>query len=506
MTSKKACLIILDGWGIGKLPERSAIAQSKKPFFDKLWQENPHSTLVTFGLDVGLPPGQMGNSEVGHMNLGAGRVVYQELARIHASILDGSFFHEKALKETFEYAQKNQKPVHLMGLVSDGGVHSHIDHLLALCKMASSYDIPKVYIQAFTDGRDVDPKSGVNYIDKLQEALRAYPNQSIATICGRYYAMDRDHRWERIKIAYDALVNGVGELSHDYVKSMEENYKNGITDEFLKPLISSHKEGRISDGDAVIFFNFRTDRPRQLTEVLTQKAQPDYEMHPLDLYFTTMTKYDETYRGIHVVFNSDDLNLTLGEVLEQHGLTQVRIAETEKYPHVTFFFSGGREQPFKGEQRILVPSPKVATYDLQPEMSAVEVTHAIIKEIKANKPNFVCLNYANTDMVGHTGVFEAAVKATETVDGCLAQLIPLLKDCGYETLILADHGNSDYMINDDGSPNTAHSMNPVPLIFVSAREHQKKLKDGRLADIAPTILSLLGLERPETMTGEVLVV
>ncbi len=500
-TPHKAILIILDGWGINPDPEVSAIEKADTPFMDMLWKKYPHATLRTDGLNVGLPEGQMGNSEVGHMNLGAGRIVYQDLVKINKAIENGNFFENETLKKAFDYTQKNHKKVHLIGLVSDGGVHSHINHLFALIDVAEKFDVP-VYIHAFTDGRDVDPHSGIRFIRQLQSYIQNKPAK-IASVVGRYYAMDRDRRWERIKKAYDLLVKGRGRKAKDLIKAVEESYKEGITDEFIEPIVHVDEKGNplavIEPGDVVIFFNFRTDRGRQLTRVLSQEDFPEYDMKKLPLYFVTMTNYDDTFKNVHVVFPKEDLKNTLGEIVSKAGKTQLRIAETEKYPHVTFFFSGMREEPFPGEDRILIPSPKVATYDLKPEMSAYEVTDALLKRLGKNPPDLVVLNYANGDMVGHTGVFEAAVKAVEAVDKNLSRLVPAALKKGYDILILADHGNADKMINEDGSPNTAHTTNPVPVILVSNRI-KPKLKNGILANVAPTLLKLLNLPINSQMT------
>ena len=506
--NKKAILIILDGWGHGPKPEASAIAQANTPFMDSLYKKYPNSELITFGEDVGLPEGQMGNSEVGHMNIGAGRVVYQELARINKSIREKDLHKNAVLIEAFEYARGNNKKVHLLGLVSDGGVHSHTRHLKALCDITQEYDLEKVFIHGFTDGRDTAPNGGKGFV---KEVLDHIENQSVelATLVGRYYAMDRDKRWERVKLAYDVLVNGEGRHTKDALAAIEENYAAGVTDEFLKPIVLCHEDGtpkaKIEEGDVVLFFNFRTDRPRELTQVLSQEDMPEFDMKKLALYYVTMTRYDETFKNIKVLFTKDDVTLPLGEVLANAGKTQTRIAETEKYPHVTFFFSGGSETSLKGEKRIMIPSPKVSTYDLKPEMSAYEITESIIEDIRANQPDFICLNYANTDMVGHTGVFEAGIKAAEVVDDCLQKLIPVCLDYNYNALVIADHGNSDYMINEDGSPNTAHTMSPVPCILISNEVKNEKIRDGRLADIAPTILDILGMKQPELMTGQTLI-
>lgn len=507
MDTRKAILLILDGWGHGPDPKVSAIAQGKTPFVDSLYKKYPNSELTTFGMQVGLPEGQMGNSEVGHLNIGAGRIVYQELTRITKAIADNEFHTNEVLTELMKKAEKGNKTLHFMGLVSDGGVHSHIDHLKALCDVAEGYDIDHVFIHAFLDGRDCDPKSGKGFIKEIVDHTK---NQkaSIASIIGRYYAMDRDHRWERTKKAYDLLVNcEADKVTNDPVSAIQEYYDQDITDEFMEAILVDNDTDAqaIQNGDVVLFFNFRTDRPRQITEVLTQKDYPEYEMHTLDLTFGTMTTYDENFEGINVLFTKDNLKNTMGEVVADAGLTQVRIAETEKYPHVTFFFSGGREAEFKNEKRILINSPKVATYDLQPEMSAGEIKSAIIKEIKEHTPDFICLNFANTDMVGHTGVFEAAKKAAETVDGCVNEIVETCLDFDYEIIIIADHGNSDFMVNPDGSPHTAHTLNPVPVIYVSNHTEGKTIKEGKLADIAPTLLSLMGIEAPKEMTGEILI-
>ncbi len=507
--TKRAFLLILDGWGLGQKPEADAIRQANTPFFDSLWEKYPHSTLVTHGEDVGLPDGQMGNSEVGHLNIGAGRIVWQELARINKAVRERELHNNKVLLEALDYAKTTGKSVHFMGLVSDGGVHSHIEHLKALCDIAVENGNQQVFVHAFTDGRDCDPKSGAGFLEDLSKHIENKPVK-IASVVGRYYAMDRDKRWERVKLAYDLLVNGQGEPVTDIPAAIRKSYEAGVTDEFLKPMRNANFQFPISNiqpGDAVISFNFRTDRCREITQVLTQEDMHEYNMHTLPLHYVTMTRYDDTFRDVKVMFEKDDVTMTMGEILEKAGKTQVRIAETEKYPHVTFFFSGGREAPFKGERRIMCPSPKVATYDLQPEMSAPDIRDAIMKDIRENEPDFICLNFANTDMVGHTGVFAAAMKAAETVDQCLSQIVPLALQHDYACLIIADHGNSDYMINDDGTPNTAHTKNPVPCILVSRHlAGNEKLRDGRLADVAPTLLTLMGIEKGKEMTGESLIV
>ncbi|HEU5167199.1 MAG TPA: 2,3-bisphosphoglycerate-independent phosphoglycerate mutase [Chitinophagaceae bacterium] len=507
MAAKKIILVIMDGWGLGKVASADAIQNAKTPFVSSLYSKYPNTTLITCGEAVGLPDGQMGNSEVGHLNLGAGRIVYQELQRINVAVRDGSFAENEVLLNAIRFAKKNNKPLHLLGLVSNGGVHSHIDHLKAIIDVCKKENLSDVFIHAFTDGRDCDPKSGLGFIKELQGHLNNSVGK-IASVSGRYYAMDRDKRWERIKLAYDALVNGVGEKATDAIEAVENSYSKNITDEFIKPtvIIAEDQEPlvKIKDGDVAICFNFRTDRCREITQVLTQMDLPDHGMKRLSLNYTTMSEYDKTYKDVHVVFETDNLHNTLGEVLQQHGLKQIRIAETEKYPHVSFFFSGGREKPFDGEKRIMIASPKVATYDLKPEMSAFEVTDALLSEIKNKTADFICLNYANADMVGHTGVWKAAIKAVETVDKCVQQIVTVGLENGYTTFLTADHGNSDYMINEDGSPNTAHTMNPVPL-FIIDNEFKGKVKSGKLGDIAPTILTLMQLPIPKEMTGEVLI-
>ena len=493
-------LIIMDGWGHGPDPTRSAIAQAHTPFINSLYQKYSNTELVTWGEEVGLPDGQMGNSEVGHLNIGAGRIVYQELMRINKAIASGELAKNETLVATLKYCKENKKPLHLMGLVSNGGVHSHISHLEALCDIAKEYGLVKdqVFIHAFTDGRDCDPKSGLGFLKDLQEHLKNSAGQ-IASVVGRYYAMDRDNRWERVKIAYDLLVHGTGTKTSDILKAVEASYYAGVTDEFIKPIASENFEP-IKNGDAVLCFNFRTDRCREITKALTQQDFPEQGMRKLDIHYTTMTIYDHNFKNVSNIFDNGDLKNTLGEILSLNNKTQVRAAETEKYPHVTFFFSGGREKEFTGEKRIMVPSAKVATYDLQPEMSALPLTEKILTEIDANKPDFICLNFANADMVGHTGVFKAAIKAVETVDSCVKQITEKALGYDYTLLITADHGNADYMINDDGSPNTAHTKNPVPLILVD-NDFKPVLHRGILADIAPTVLKLMDLPKPGEMTG-----
>ena len=506
MEQKRAMLVIMDGWGLGRVPSADAIRQANAPFVSSLYGSYPNTTLVTCGEDVGLPDGQMGNSEVGHLNLGAGRIVYQELQRIHVAIRSGEFARSEAVKSAIEYARTQDKALHLIGLVSDGGVHSHTEHLKAITSICREAGLDKVFIHAFTDGRDTDPKSGLNYLEGLQDHLDRSCGR-IASITGRYYAMDRDKRWERVKLAYDAMVHGIGTPVSDPISAVRASYEAGVTDEFIKPLIVTDADGlpvaRIADGDAVICFNFRTDRCREITEVLTQRDMPEFGMRALTLDYTTMTEYDKTYRNVKVIFRNDNLTMTLGEVIARAGLQQIRIAETEKYPHVTFFFSGGREAPFEGERRIMAPSPKVATYDLQPEMSAQELTDAIVPEIEARSAHFICLNYANADMVGHTGDFQAAIKAVETVDRCVQRVVEAGLKAGYTIFLTADHGNADFMINEDGSPNTAHTLNPVPL-FVIDRDWKGGLTPGKLGDIAPSILHMMGLPVPEEMTGRIL--
>ncbi len=504
-TIKKAALIILDGWGINHDPAVSAIEAADTPFFDSLWNKYPHATLITYGEDVGLPEGQMGNSEVGHLNIGAGRVVYQELARINKAVREGELNNNQTLLNALA---KTTGRLHLIGLVSDGGVHSHINHLIGLAKVSRNHFGGQIFIHAFTDGRDVDPKSGLGFIQRLKEEM-APLNIPVVSVIGRYYAMDRDKRWERTKLAYDLIVKGIGTPTKNIVDSIRSSYDNGVTDEFIKPIIltddQGHPTGTIQNGDTVIFFNFRTDRPRQLTAVLCQHEVAEYDMHPLDIHMVTMSSYDKSFVNIDVLFPEVDITGTLGEYLSSLHKTQLRVAETEKYPHVSYFFSGGREETFPGEERLLIPSPKVATYDLQPEMSAPGVTEATINYIMTKHPDFICLNFANTDMVGHTGVFKAAVIAAQTVDKCLSQLIPLCLEQGYSVIIIADHGNADIMVNPDGTPNTAHTKNLVPVIFVSKNVVGLRMMDGRLADIAPSILSAMDLPIPKSMDGHNLV-
>ncbi|HRG17954.1 MAG TPA: 2,3-bisphosphoglycerate-independent phosphoglycerate mutase [Flavobacterium lutivivi] len=500
--NKKVILMILDGWGKSPDPKVSAIDNANTPFIDSLYHKYPNAQLRTDGLNVGLPEGQMGNSEVGHMNLGAGRIVYQDLVKINLAVENKTINNEKNLVDAFQYAKDKNVNVHFLGLLSDGGVHSHTSHLRGLIDAATSFGLQKLFIHAFTDGRDVDPKSGITYIEDLQNYIYDTPAK-LASVVGRYYAMDRDKRWERVKKAYDLVTKGIGEKTNDAALSVLESYKKEITDEFIEPIAVVDETGNplatIQNNDVVIFFNFRTDRGRELTEVLSQKDFPEFDMEKLDLYYVTMTNYDDTFQNVHVIYDKDNLNETLGEVLEKAGKKQIRIAETEKYPHVTFFFSGGREVPFEGETRILRNSPKVATYDLQPEMSAYELKDALVPELKKGEVDFVCLNFANGDMVGHTGIMEAAIKACEAVDICVKEVVETALQNNYTTIIIADHGNCETMINPDGSPNTAHTTNPVPMILVD-KEHLP-VRDGVLGDISPTILELMGIKKPEVMTG-----
>jgi 2,3-bisphosphoglycerate-independent phosphoglycerate mutase len=504
MKGKKTVLIILDGWGHGDKTKSDAIHNANTPFVDSLYNKYPNCELLTDGENVGLPKGQMGNSEVGHLNIGAGRIVYQDLAKINIACNDNSIAEMENLKKSFTYAKQNNKALHLMGLVSDGGIHSHENHLYKLCELANKAGVENVFIHAFTDGRDCDPKSGKGFIQKLEQNLFG---AKIASVCGRYYAMDRDKRWERVKIAYDLLVNGNGEISQNISESIQKSYDNGVTDEFIKPIISVDENGTpittIKENDAVICFNFRTDRCREITTVLTQKDMPDFGMSTLNLHYTTLTNYDSTYQNVNVIYNKENIKNTVGEVLEKNNKTQIRIAETEKYPHVTFFFSGGRENEFKGEKRLMVNSPKVATYDLQPEMSAPEVTLTIVAELEKGETDFVCLNFANPDMVGHTGDYNAIVKAVETVDVCTQKVVEAGLKNDYAFIIIADHGNADFVVNADGSPNTAHSTNPVPCFALNT--DFQKIENGKLGDIAPTILQIMGVEIPNEMTGSILI-
>lgn len=504
--NKKVLLMILDGWGIATNKAVSAIDKANTPFVDSLYGKYPNSKLEASGLAVGLPAGQMGNSEVGHMNIGAGRVVYQDLVRINKAIEEKELDSNPVLLEAFAYAKKNNKNVHYIGLVSDGGVHSHVEHLKGLITIAHNNELKNLFIHAFTDGRDTDPKGGAAYLqDILQHVSKT--SGKLASIVGRYYAMDRDKRWERVKLAYDLLVKGVGEKSTDALKSIQQSYDNNVTDEFIKPIVmvdaNQKPVATIQEGDVVLCFNFRTDRGRQITQALTQQNFPEQDMKTIPLHYITLTNYDDSFKGVKVIFDKDNLEKTLGEVVSDAGKKQIRIAETEKYPHVTFFFSGGREEAFPGESRLLCPSPKVATYDLAPEMSANDIKDKIIPELNKKEPDFICLNFANPDMVGHTGVFEAAVKACETVDRCAQQVAEAALKNGYAIIIIADHGNADMMINEDGTPNTAHTTNLVPCILLDDT-YKGKLKNGKLGDLAPTILTLMGIAIPPQMTGNVL--
>ncbi|MFD2828685.1 2,3-bisphosphoglycerate-independent phosphoglycerate mutase [Leeuwenhoekiella polynyae] len=503
--NKKVILMILDGWGFAPNKEVSAVDQANTPFIDSLYNKYPHAQLLTHGGNVGLPDGQMGNSEVGHMNLGAGRIVYQDFAKINKALYDNTLKDQKELKDAFAYAKANKKPIHLLGLVSDGGVHAHINHAKGLIEAANQAGVAEVYIHAFTDGRDVDPQSGAGFIEDLND-YAANNGAKLASITGRYFAMDRDTRWERVKKAYDAAVHGIGTKTTDPVSVIKASYKEGVTDEFLEPIVVTENNqpvATIKDGDVVLFFNYRTDRGRELTRMLSQEDFHEQNTHKLDLYYVTMTNYDQTFKNIHIIFDKDNLTNTLGEVVSKAGKKQIRIAETEKYPHVTFFFSGGREQPFEGETRLIAKSPDVATYDLQPEMSAYEVRDKIVAELKKEEADFVCLNFANPDMVGHTGILEAAVKACEAVDACAKDVIETGIEHGYSSIVIADHGNCETMANEDGSPNTAHTINPVPIIVVD--NDITTVKDGILGDVAPTILDMLGVDKPAEMDQKSLV-
>ena len=500
--AQKTLLMILDGWGNAPDPKLSALDQAHTPYIDSLYENYASNSLRTDGVHVGLPEGQMGNSEVGHMNLGAGRIVYQDLAKINLAVENNELQNEKVLTDSLEYAKMEGKKVHLLGLLSDGGVHSHINHLEGLIDLIDTYELPQVFLHAFTDGRDVDPQSGKKFVQQIENKLNGKRTQ-FASLIGRYYAMDRDQRWERVKLAYDLLVHRKGKPSSNFEKSLQESYDQGTTDEFIKPLYKENTSAKIEAGDVVLFFNFRTDRGRELTQVLSQQAFPEHAMEPLNLYYVTLTNYDESFRGVKVVFDKDNLKDTLGEVLANAGKTQVRIAETEKYPHVTFFFNGGRDTPFDAEERILCPSPKVATYDLKPEMSAFEIRDAIVEKITTDPPDFISLNCANPDMVGHTGDLQAAIKACEAVDQCAGKVLDAALKKGYASLVIADHGNCETMINPDGSPNTAHTTNPVPVILVDPEK--KKINSGILGDIAPTILDLMDVKQPETMTQKSLI-
>lgn len=507
-TNAKVLLMIMDGWGEGDHSKADAIWNADTPFFKSLslspdWAK---SSLIPCGEAVGLPEGQMGNSEVGHLNIGAGRVVYQDLVKINRAISDGSIKSNTVLVEAMAHAKKHNTAVHLIGLMGDGGVHSLSSHMMALCDMATDASVKKVFVHALTDGRDTDPRSGYAFVKEVYDHIQQ-GNARIATLCGRYYTMDRDKRWERIKIGYDLLVNGVGKKHQDVLQAIQESYDEGVTDEFIKPVVITDPQGQplglIQENDVVICVNFRTDRLREITTVLTQQNMPDAGMHTIPLHYVTMTPYDESYKHVQIAFDKDDVKMTLGEVISLHGLKQIRIAETEKYPHVTFFFNGGREEAFEGEKRILIPSPKVATYDLKPEMSAFEVRDAILPEITPDGADFICLNFANADMVGHTGFYQAILQALAAVDRCAEAVAQKAIASGYSVIITADHGNADMVLNDDGSPNTAHSMNPVPCFLNDPRRF--KLSNGKLADLAPTILKLMGITIPEEMDGTPLV-
>ena len=504
MRGKKTVLMILDGWGHGDKTKSDAIHNASTPFIDSLYKNYPNAELQTAGLEVGLPEGQMGNSEVGHLNIGSGRIVYQDLTKINKACSEDTLKLMPNLKVTFDFAKNHNKALHLIGLVSDGGIHSHSQHLFELCRLAQKDGIKEVYIHAFTDGRDTDPKSGKGFLEDLENNLY---DAKIASVCGRYYAMDRDNRWERVKLAYDLLTKGQGKPTKDILQSIQNSYDDDVTDEFIKPIVCVNDKyepiARIKDGDAVICFNFRTDRCREITTVLTQEDKSEFDMHTLDLHYTTMTMYDKNFKNVNVIFEKDNLNNTLGQVIAENGLKQIRIAETEKYPHVTFFFSGGREAEFEGEKRLMVNSPKVATYDLQPEMSAHEVVAKIVPELEHASADFVCLNFANPDMVGHTGDYEAIIKAVETVDQCTKDVVEAGLKSDYTFIIIADHGNADFAINADGSPNTAHTTNLVPSFLLNS--DYTHLKNGKLGDIAPTILTIMGVDIPQEMTGNSLV-
>ncbi len=502
---KKAILIILDGWGIGDGSKADAIAQGDTPYYDYLRQNYPNSKLIPYGEAVGLPEGVMGNSEVGHMNIGAGRVIYQDLVRINKDIKEGRFEQNETLLKAIEYAKENDKAFHLLGLLSDGGVHSMNTHLYEICRILKKHGLKKVYIHVLTDGRDTDPHSGLGYIKELMEKIEDTPCE-IATITGRYYTMDRDKRWERVKVGYDAMVHGIGTPATDLLEAVKQSYEQGVTDEFIKPIIHVDQNGepigKVEEGDVFFCFNFRTDRLRQITIALTQEDMPEHGMKTIPLYYMTMTRYDDKFKGIHVVYDKLKIVNTLGEWVSNKGMKQLRIAETEKYAHVTFFFNGGREEPFEGEERILVSSPKVATYDLKPEMSAYPVKDKVVEALKSQKYDLIVLNFANGDMVGHTGVYEAILQAVHHVDTCLHDVVETAKENGYAALVIADHGNADNAINPDGTPNTQHSMNPVPCILVDEQRKDVKLSDGILADVAPTMCKIMGIDKPGEMTGK----
>lgn len=506
MNNRKTLLMILDGWGIGDGSISDVISQVPTPNLTYYKNNFPNSILHASGEDVGLPDGQMGNSEVGHLNIGAGRVIYQDLVKINKECKTGEIKKNKVLVDAFSYARDNNKQVHFFGLMSDGGVHSLDKHLYSLCDMTMDYGLKNVFIHAFGDGRDTDPRSGIGYMKSLLEHLKK-SNAKVASFIGRYYAMDRDKRWERVKVAYDLLVNGTGSATTDVITAMQNSYNEGVTDEFMKPIVVTDSKGvplgTVKEGDVIVFFNYRNDRAKELTIVLTQKEMPEEGMKTIPLYYCTMTPYDATFQGLHIIYPKENAGNTIGEVLAAAGKKQLRIAETEKYAHVTFFFSGGREEKFKNEERIMIASPKVATYDLQPEMSAYGVRDAVIKEIESERNDFICLNFANGDMVGHTGVYEAIEKAVKTVDECAGAVIKAAREHGYDVLIIADHGNADMAVNEDGSPNTAHSLNPVPSILIS--DYYKKINEGILADVAPTLLTIMGVAIPKDMMGKVLV-
>jgi len=507
MKHRKSFLIILDGWGLGQDPQVDALQLAKTPFYDQLIENRSNNTLITYGEQVGLPAGQMGNSEVGHLNIGAGRIVHQELVRINKACSENTLVSMPNMQKMIKYAKENNKAIHLLGLVSDGGVHAHINHLKSIITTLDSEGIKEVYIHAFMDGRDTAPTGGVDYLKDVEKHIVG-KSAKMASIIGRYYAMDRDNRFERIQLAYDLMTKGTGKKINDIQQALEDSYNEGITDEFLQPMCvqeNGQDIAHIKDGDVVFFYNYRTDRPRQITQALTQEDMPDYGMKKLDLEFYTMTTYDENFKGVQVIFTKDQIPKTIGEIVEENGLSQLRIAETEKYPHVTFFFSGGREKPFEKEERILIPSPKVATYDLQPEMGANQIAKAVIQHMDDENPDFICLNFANTDMVGHTGIMKAAIEAAEVVDSALEKCVNKALELDYEIIIIADHGNSDIMKNPDGTPHTAHTTNLVPIIYVS-NDPLGKVTQGKLGDIAPTLLHVMGLEKPADMTGENLII
>ena len=502
--ANKALLMILDGWGLGDHGKDDVIFNTPTPYWDGLLAKYPHSQLQASGENVGLPDGQMGNSEVGHLNIGAGRIVYQDLVKINKAIESGSIRDNEEIKSAYGYAKKSGKALHIMGLTSTGGVHSSLDHLFALCDIAKEYGLEKVYLHCFMDGRDTDPRSGKGYIEAVEKHC-AESAGVIASVIGRFYAMDRDRRWERIKEAYDLLVNGQGKQATDMVKAMQESYDDDVTDEFIKPINNANVDGTIKEGDAVIFFNYRNDRAKEITEVLTQKDMPEFDMHVIPgLQYYCMTPYDAAFKGVHIIFNKQDVENTLAEYLSKNSRKQLHIAETEKYAHVTFFFNGGREAPFEGEDRILVPSPKVATYDLQPEMSAFTVADKLANAIATETYDFIVVNFANGDMVGHTGIYEAIEKAVKTIDKCVETVVEAARKHGYDVIIIADHGNADHALNDDGTPNTAHSLNPVPFVYVSD-DPKAKVENGILADVAPSILHILGMPQPADMTGKDLI-